>query len=490
MVETVRRPDGSRGRFLAVAIIAGSLLASLWVSVGSRDTVADRPMPASPDAGRAVAAPTREASTARASVPAPSPTSTPVPTPTQVPPDASGSLPYAWAMPAGSDLQRWVAGPVTGFSEGADRLNAEIPLGDGGFRVEIAGQRGVVVATVTNGYLHECPVATKSRVSVRTDPRGLLEEFRTISKIQMTDPVETTFDGRPAWFTTIESGTEGCGADLHVGGRGGTFIPLGFPARVYAFDVDGATIVIETWARTPDDLADFLPTARELLASIHFPDTSAPATPTARPTSSPTPTARPSLTSPSPETDWLSYAIPDGSGLKAWEDGSVTGFTEGADHPYKEAPGARPEVAGRRGVMIATLRDGSFHRCFAAGRKAAQTTPTGILADIRVILQDVVHPRASHPPAMDEPAPTTFDGRPAWSAAIVSGPAECTHIHVGTKTGGWVPLGFPSRVVAVDLDGLTVLIVTWARTPEDLADFLPTAQKLLDSVHFAGPRAQ
>ncbi len=201
-------------------------------------------------------------------------------------------------------------------------------------------------------------------------------------------------------------------------------------------------------------------------------------------------TAAPTRITPA-DTGGLTYTstIPDGSRLGAWAEGLVSGFTDGADHPYadKAAPGGRPVVAGRRGVMIATLRYGSFHRCLVAGRTTAQTTPTGILADIRVILKNAVHPRASQPPTMDEPVPTTFDGRPAWSTAMAAGQTDCTHIHVGEMTGPWVPLGFPSRVVAVDVDGVTALIVIWAKTRADLADFLPTAQELLDSIHFRGP---
>jgi len=34
------------------------------------------------------------------------------------------------------------------------------------------------------------------------------------------------------------------------------------------------------------------------------------------------------------------------------------------------------------------------------------------------------------------------------------------------------------------VDGTTMLFVAWARTPADLADWLPTADEFLDSIHF------
>jgi hypothetical protein len=43
------------------------------------------------------------------------------------------------------------------------------------------------------------------------------------------------------------------------------------------------------------------------------------------------------------------------------------------------------------------------------------------------------------------------------------------------------------RLTLVDVDGSTMIIVAWARTADELADWIPTADAFIDSIHFIDP---
>ena len=42
----------------------------------------------------------------------------------------------------------------------------------------------------------------------------------------------------------------------------------------------------------------------------------------------------------------------------------------------------------------------------------------------------------------------------------------------------------PSRLIVADIDGVTIFIMIWARTPDDLAAWVPTAESFVGSIHF------
>lgn len=201
---------------------------------------------------------------------------------------------------------------------------------------------------------------------------------------------------------------------------------------------------------------------------------------TAVPPRSASPTATPlvdrRLSQPVDDTDQLAWvwAIPDASGLRAWSRSPISGVTEGAGTLHEEVSG-RTEVAGRRGVMVGTLRFGSLHRCDLTGRAEAQTTPTGILEDLRTYAEV----------EMREPTATSVGGRPGWSTLIPPSSVPCQQdLHFGSTVGPWMPFDLPSRLQVVDVGGVTAVILTWARTPDDLTAFLPVADPLVGSIEF------
>ncbi len=151
-----------------------------------------------------------------------------------------------------------------------------------GFEEAVTGDSapryGIAVALVTNAGVHRCPRSSTSSedVSVRTSPRDLLDDMQQLGGMEFADPVEGLFDGRPALFTERVAGAHECEvADLHFGGSTGRsslapFLPLDTAGSSILLEVDGETVLIDVWAETDEELADWLPLAMEFVNSIHF----------------------------------------------------------------------------------------------------------------------------------------------------------------------------------------------------------------------------
>jgi hypothetical protein len=134
----------------------------------------------------------------------------------------------------------------------------------------IGASRAIVVANADTAWSHG---ASGSRVRLGTTLEGLLEDIRDRSHLPL--PAEhTSVDGRPA--LTARSDRSGAN-DLHfsekmLGLSGDDYIVFRFPMRLTLVDVDGSTMIIVAWARTADELADWIPTADAFIDSIHFID--------------------------------------------------------------------------------------------------------------------------------------------------------------------------------------------------------------------------
>ena len=48
------------------------------------------------------------------------------------------------------------------------------------------------------------------------------------------------------------------------------FLELTLPSRLIAFNVDGVTVFVDIWARTPEDLAAWLPQATTFVDNLRF----------------------------------------------------------------------------------------------------------------------------------------------------------------------------------------------------------------------------
>ncbi len=85
----------------------------------------------------------------------------------------------------------------------------------------------------------------------------------------MGEIVETTLDGRPGLSVTLPGIG---GSDVHVtaAGLSGINVVTSNPARLIVADVDGDDRLRPDLGRTPADLAAWLPTAEDFVASIHF----------------------------------------------------------------------------------------------------------------------------------------------------------------------------------------------------------------------------
>ena len=122
------------------------------------------------------------------------------------------------------------------------------------------GAWGITISSAEGAVTHRCLGVDDgpSRVSVNgRDARLFLEDLRTIAGVEISEPVDTTFDGRPAIAATVDPRANQCDyGDYHVHGPGGLggYVQLRVPSRLVVTNVDGMPIVIQVWASTANDL--------------------------------------------------------------------------------------------------------------------------------------------------------------------------------------------------------------------------------------------
>ena len=113
-------------------------------------------------------------------------------------------------------------------------------------------------------------------------PAGLLAHLQAIDGLAIAREAAVTIDGRPATQLdlTVAAGHEACRfeelgfvgmslwRDASSPDQDWIFIPQGRPVPVTILDVDGATVVIETWSYA--DINAWRPTAEGIIGSIRF----------------------------------------------------------------------------------------------------------------------------------------------------------------------------------------------------------------------------
>ena len=198
----------------------------------------------------------------------------PDPTPLPVPRTTVAFLrPFEYADSSAGNLKLISRFPgMLAFSEDQDSTQAYERGEDGSFA---PGARGITISSTDGSVIHPCPPSDggSSRVPVREDPAGFLEDLRAIGGVGLGPVTAAVFDGRPALTVTVGPRTARCDAgDFHTlsSGLSGGYVMLTVPTRLIVTEVDGMTIVLQAWAGTEEELQDWLPTATEFLDSVHF----------------------------------------------------------------------------------------------------------------------------------------------------------------------------------------------------------------------------
>lgn len=186
----------------------------------------------------------------------------------------TGSLEVTYTVPEGLDLsvddalasptQNDARRALIGLTEGGVGAYGWGPLGESGLDDFTPGARGVVIADVTDTKLHGLfgqPLGTDAATFIQVLDDSDSWDVRDIS--------ETQVDGRPAvegrLVQTAESWTH-----LDTVDSEGTFIDIAHPSQLIVTDVGDALVLIQIWAGTDKELAEWIPTARELVTSIEL----------------------------------------------------------------------------------------------------------------------------------------------------------------------------------------------------------------------------
>ena len=231
----------SRGRVLALVILATAVLMVGLTAVGSR--------PATPE-----------------------PSATPQPSATPGTPEKASFFvrPFTFVIPGNTALKATsMQARLFSFTEGSNDMYGLDADGH-----VLPGVRGITISSTDQAVTHPCPLVEggRSRLPVRAEPSAFLDDLRTIAGIGLGESTRTTFDGRSAVAVTVDPRAARCDTeDFHVvpGGLGG-FVLLSVPSHLVLTVVDGETVVIQVWAGTEEELRAWLPTAAEFLSSVHF----------------------------------------------------------------------------------------------------------------------------------------------------------------------------------------------------------------------------
>jgi hypothetical protein len=172
-----------------------------------------------------------------------------------------------------------------------------------------------------------------------------------------------------------------------------------------------------------------------------------------------------------PTVDRLRLRI-EGSGMVAWTNGPDLSPTPSPD---SVSSGRQPSPSERRGIIVGSADSAWSHG--GGGRFMLKTEPHAFLTDL--------HDNAGV--QMSDINEATLGGRPALTV-LLSG-AGGTDIHVsggmqGLASGPYALVNLPSRLTVADIDGVTVFVLVWARTADDLDAWLPEADAFIGSFRF------
>jgi hypothetical protein len=190
----------------------------------------------------------------------------------------SFARPFEYALPDSGTLQTTVSDPK--IVALVDRHGT--PPG----AVPGAEERGVTILVIDSPFIHGCP-GQPGRRRIRNTPAEFLEDLRVRNGNALSPPDATLLDGRPALVTTpsqepppaepapaasfVDCPPEIGGSDLHFDDEVGEgAVQLFVPSRLIVARIDGLTLLVEIWAQSQVEFDAWLPTAMELVDSIHF----------------------------------------------------------------------------------------------------------------------------------------------------------------------------------------------------------------------------
>ena len=129
------------------------------------------------------------------------------------------------------------------------------------------GAYGMIIAVIDTPLVHG---NSSTRVQIRSDPAGFLEDLVNIDDIPMRAPAPVTVDGVDALQADTDAEETNRGGDVHL--TDGLF--YGFfinpPARVIALETGGHHLAVVIWAADDETFAEWLPTAQRIVGSIRF----------------------------------------------------------------------------------------------------------------------------------------------------------------------------------------------------------------------------
>ena len=133
-------------------------------------------------------------------------------------------------------------------------------------------QRGVVLAYAPEPEVHRC-LGVTARVVVRRDPVGLLQDLEDVAGFDVREIERQSIGGRSAASALVIGPS--CGADVHLQQLPGLTddsltLEISGPTFLTAVDVDGETVLLQLWAQTEEELAQWIDEMAPMLDSMRI----------------------------------------------------------------------------------------------------------------------------------------------------------------------------------------------------------------------------
>ena len=165
--------------------------------------------------------------------------------------------------------------------------------------------------------------------------------------------------------------------------------------------------------------------------------------------------------------------------LKPRPRSQMVAWVSGPERPWPSMhvnAGQQPKPPDGRGIIVGSAAEGAWSHG-GGGRFILKTEPRAFLDDLRDIAAV----------DMSDITETSLGGRAAWSVMLSGAGGIDIHTAGGNligDTNDYALLGNPARLTVADVDGVTVFVMIWAWTAEDLDAWLPEADAFVGSFRF------
>ncbi|MBA2464870.1 MAG: hypothetical protein H0V42_07845 [Nocardioidaceae bacterium] len=185
------------------------------------------------------------------------------------------AAPFEYTLVRGSDLRRVEAVDdrmTVAFVEGTTVAEPDNRAYGGRYQAEGSNPRGIAVIAASDATTHSCPARQDRpfRPPLGDTPELLIEGLQATAGAALVARPAQSVDGRRALVVDVPPNDNRCPPDIHTIDSTTEYVSLVLPSRLLVLEVGRELVLIDIWARSDEDLAEWMPRAMQLVDSIRF----------------------------------------------------------------------------------------------------------------------------------------------------------------------------------------------------------------------------